>query len=152
MKDLTDVIMNPVRQRISQYLILNKTGTVNEIANELSDVPRPSIYRHVKRLLDAELIEVVEEKQIRGVVEKTYSLVHPKTDEFTNSDIALLIQHSLMSIAGNFAQYFKNEKADPVKDMLSVSTSTLLLSDAELMEFFGKIGNVYNEVIQNKPR
>lgn len=151
MKDITDAIMNPVRQRIAQFLILNKKGTVNEIAEELSDVPRPSIYRHVKRLLDAELIEVVEEKQIRGVVEKTYALASPKTDEFTNDDISLIIQQSLMAIAGNFAKYFKNENADPVKDMLSLSTSTLLLSDSELMEFLGKIGAVYNEVLHNKP-
>lgn len=151
MKDITDAIMNPVRQRIAQFLILNKNGTVNKIAEELSDVPRPSIYRHVKRLLDAELIEVVEEKQIRGVVEKTYALVSPKTDEITNDDISLIIQQSLMAIAGNFAKYFKNENADPVKDMLSLSTSTLLLSDLELMEFLGKIGAVYNEVLHNKP-
>ena len=50
-RDFADVIMNPVRQRIAQYLILHRTGTVSEIAAALSDVPRPSLYRHMNVLL-----------------------------------------------------------------------------------------------------
>lgn len=151
-KKITNIIMNPARQRIIQFLLINQKGTVSEIAAELSDIPRVSIYRHIKVLLEASLIEVVEEKAIRGTIEKTYSLIaSPFGDMPTNDDISLLIQNTLLSIAGNFSQYFKNTNADPQKDMLSVSSSTLMLSDEEFAQFFKEIGEIYNKVINNKP-
>lgn len=38
-----------------------------------------------------------------------------------------------------------------MKDMLSLSTSTLLLTDEEFMEMTAKIGAVFNDYIYNKP-
>lgn len=74
------VVMNPVRQRIIQYLILHEEGT-----------------------------------------------------------------------AASFTGYFADEGNDFRKDMLSLTTSTLLLTDEEYMEMTGKIGAVFNEYIYNKP-
>lgn len=151
-KDQITILMNPVRQRIVQYLIIRSKGTVAEISADLSDIPRASLYRHIRILLEAELLQVVEEKAVRGAIEKTYALVQPSADGFTNTDISRIIQTSLLSIAASFGSYFKDEAADPAKDMLSVSSATLLLSDAEFMELFGKIGELYSGVMQNKPR
>lgn len=150
-KSFIDVIMNPVNQRIAQYLILNKTGTVNDIGMELSDISKPSLYRHIKMLLDAGCIEVVEEKAVRGTVQKTYALVAQPLGDITQSDVAQLISNTLMSVMTSFMQYFSREDADPQRDMLSVSSSTLMLSDSEFMEMLGKIGEVYNDYIRNKP-
>ena len=38
-QDFTKIIMNPVRQRIVQYLILHEEGTVSSIREELNDIP-----------------------------------------------------------------------------------------------------------------
>ena len=51
----------------------------------------------------------------------------------------------------DFQKYFAREDADPQKDLLSFTTSTLLLTDEEFMMMMQKIGNVFNEVIYNKP-
>jgi DNA-binding transcriptional ArsR family regulator len=150
-KSFVDIIMNPVNQRIAQYLILNKTGTVNDIATELSDVSKPSLYRHIKMLLDAGLIEVVEEKAVRGTVQKTYALVVSPLGEPSQKDIAQLVSYTLMSVMASFMTYFAREDVDMRKDMLSVSSSTLMLSDSEFMEMLGKIGEVFNGYIRNKP-
>lgn len=151
-KKFADVIMNPVRQRIAQYLLIHATGTTAEIGQELSDIPPASLYRHVKILLEAGCIEIESEKRIRGVTEKTYRLVQNPMGEINDQDIAMLIQTSLLSIVSNFQSYFAKEKVDPQKDMLSVSTSTLMLSDEEFIQLFQKIGGAINEVIHNKPK
>ena len=65
------VVMNPVRQRIVQYLILHGEGTAASIKEELSDIPTASLYRHIRVLYDAGCIEVVRECRKRGTVEKT---------------------------------------------------------------------------------
>ena len=40
--EIAEVFMNPVRQRIIQYLLVHKKGTVKEIKKELPDVPSAS--------------------------------------------------------------------------------------------------------------
>ena len=62
-QELIQVVMHPLRQRIAQYLALHKTGTVGEMKQELSDIPPATLYRHIKVLLDAGLIHVIEEKK-----------------------------------------------------------------------------------------
>lgn len=37
--EMAEVIMNPTRQRILQYLMVYETGTVKEIKNALPDIP-----------------------------------------------------------------------------------------------------------------
>ena len=148
--DFAEIIMNPVRQRIVQKLLLSGQATVAEIADALTDVPRPSIYRHMKLLLEADCVKVVAERPARGAVEKTYALVdRPAGLEPTNENMGLLINSMLMSLAGGFARYFAREDADPRADMLSFGSSTLMLSDEEFMEFLNRVGAVINDYINN---
>lgn len=152
-KKFADIIMNPVRQRIVQYFILHPKATVSEIAAELSDVSRASLYRHIKILFEAGCLEVLEEKPVRGTVERTYGLVsQPMGNDVSKQDVSMLIQNSLFAIMASFAQYFQNSSTeDAQKDMISVSSCTLLLSDKEFTDMLGKIGQVYNEYLNNKP-
>ena len=68
-KDFMKVIMNPIRQRIVQYLMIHGQGTSKEIMEELTDIPPASLYRHVKILAENGCIEIAEEHKIRGTVE-----------------------------------------------------------------------------------
>ena len=45
--DIVEIVMNPARQRIFQYLLVNETGTVKEMRKALPDIPSASLYRHV---------------------------------------------------------------------------------------------------------
>lgn len=44
MMDISEVVMNPVRQRIIQFLMINGKGTVKEMKSRLNDIPTPSMY------------------------------------------------------------------------------------------------------------
>ena len=68
------MVMNPVRQRIFQYFLLHKTGTVKELKKALPDVPNASLYRHINILSDYSILIVVGENRIRGTVESIYQL------------------------------------------------------------------------------
>ena len=50
-----------------------------------------------------------------------------------------------------FQEYFSRENRDPVKDMLSFSTSTLMMTDEEFLAFLMKLGAIFGEAIKNKP-
>jgi predicted transcriptional regulator len=153
-EEITKLIMNPTRMRIIQYLMLHENATTTQIRGELEDVPKASIYRQMKLLEDANLIRVVKENRVRGAMEKVYELnkENPMGSEANPQDAGLqVINSSLLSLMGSFNRYFAKENTDPVKDMLCLTTSTLLLSDKEFQELSAKMGEVFNAVLQNKP-
>ncbi len=58
-------------------IILALTGqkmTAGELDKKLLDVSRATIYRHLNKLANFGLIDVVEEHRVRNTIEKIYSL------------------------------------------------------------------------------
>ena len=150
-RNLVEIVMNPVRQRIIQYLIVHVQGSTGEIRLELTDIPPASLYRHIKLLLDSGLIEVTKEERMRGAVEKTYRLTQNPDQEMMHQDIGAMLQTGLISLMNDFQKYFLSETNDPVKDMLSFSTSTLMMTDEEFLDFLMKLSALFGEAIKNTP-
>ncbi len=69
-----DLLLHPIRIRIILALG-GKPLTPGQIAREISDVPQTSLYRHINALLDGGIIQVVDERPVRGTVEKMFALV-----------------------------------------------------------------------------
>lgn len=109
--------MNPIRQRIMQCLLVNGTSTTKRIGEALSDIPTPTLYRHMKVLLDADVIRVVEEEQVRGAVQKIYSLNPEMMGDADAAGTNAIIQSSLQSLGAAFQSYFAKEHVDMEKDM-----------------------------------
>lgn len=138
--ELAEVVMNPVRQRIFQYFLLHKTGTVKELKKALPDVPNASLYRHINILSDYSILIVVGENRIRGTVESIYQLnkdALAAEDESGNA-----VQMSLLGICASFARYFARGNVDPQKDMLLLTNCTLLLTDEEFSSFLSEINEI----------
>lgn len=151
--EITKLIMNPIRMRIIQYFMLNENATTTQIRGELEDIPKATLYRQMKILEDANLIRIIKENRVRGAMEKVYELNKENPmggKENSQEEVLQIINSSLLSLMGEFNRYFTKENADPIKDLLCLTTSTLLLSDEEFKEFSGKMGEAINQVIQNK--
>ena len=138
--EMAEIVMNPVRQRIFQYLLVHETGTVKEIRTALSDVPSASLYRHMKILTENSILMVVGENRIRGTVESIYQL-NKSALEIEDSNGAA-VQTALLGICAAFAKYFSSGHADPKKDLLLMTTCTLTLKDEEFMDFLSEINQV----------
>ncbi len=132
--------MNPVRQRIFPYFLLNETGTVKELKKASPDVPGASLYRHVKILADSSMLMVVGENRIRGTVESIYQL--NKDAIATEDETGNAVQMSLLRICASFAKYFFSGHAEPQKDMLLFTNCTLVLTDEEFSEYLSEINQV----------
>lgn len=138
--EIAEVVMNPVRQRIFQYLLIHKTGTVKEIRKALPDVPSASLYRHMKILTDHSILTVVGENRIRGTVEKVYQINQSALAvEDANGNA---VQMSLLGICASFAKYFSSGHADPKKDMLLFTNCTLTLTDEAFADFLSEINEI----------
>ena len=87
--EMAEIVMNPVRQRIFQYLLVHETGTVKEIRKALPDVPSASLYRHMKILTEHGILTVIGENRIRGTVESIYQLRQYRTKKAKRSQIMI---------------------------------------------------------------
>ena len=145
-----EACMNATRQRIIQVIMIKKEATSAEIGEELPDIPRASLYRHIKVLLDAEIITVVKEEFKRGSMEKTYAIAPQRPYDDTNEEYNSLIQSALMGLQGEFYRYFNGENPDPQRDLLTVGSASLMMSDDEMLEFIKSYGELIQKYMSNK--
>src|SRR4051794_104225 len=64
-----DALFKP--RRVEVLRLLAEPRTCTEIGRELGDSPQ-KVYYHVKRLQSAGLVELVDERRVRGIVEGIY--------------------------------------------------------------------------------
>lgn len=125
-KDYMEACMNATRQRIIQAIMIKKEAT-------------------------AEIITVVKEEFKRGSVEKTYAIAPQMPYDDTNEEYNSLIQSALMGLQGEFQRYFNGENPDPQRDLLTVGSSSLMMSDEEMIEFIKAYGDLLQRYMPNKP-
>lgn len=68
-----ELIIHPIRIRIIRALLFGPQ-TTQELAEQLPDVPKSSLYRHLRLLLEGELIGIAETRLVQGIQEKVYEL------------------------------------------------------------------------------
>lgn len=155
-----DLILHPVRFRILETL-LGESLTTQAIADRLPDVPKSTIYRHVKQLLESEIIAVDETHQVRGALEKTYRLdqsirlgVEEMADMTPEEHIAYFRTYAMTLIQG-FSSFVNaaaiDGKIDMVPHRAGYSEAFVFATTAELDEAFATINKSLMELAKNSP-
>lgn len=153
----TKLILHPVRMKITQSLLNGKKLNVQQIAERLTDVPQATLYRHLNKLLEADVIEVVQENQIRGTVEKVYGLKEQSInspEEFKNfsKDQHLELFFTFTTqLVGLYENYLNLGEVDLLKDGVSYRVANLNLTDEEFIELVKNISSLYQKAMLNEP-
>jgi len=144
MTNKVDILMHPVRLKISQALIRNKENglTPREMLNIIEDVPQATLYRHIQVLLDAGIIRVLKEKKVRSVSEKYYTLNEDEallsSDEWNEASVDEKINYYSyyqLSLLNQYKNYLSNlEKSNSV-DRSTFSLVELKLDDETFKDF-----------------
>ena len=151
MRDMNQILLNPIRSRIIQYLATHQRATAGELDSFMNDVPRTTLYRHLNILAEHNIITVVEENRVRGSVERTYALnVKTVQEENTKENATRNAFGFLMKIYGDYERYFSNPNADPAADKIFLSNVALLLSDEEFNELLTDINGILIKHINNE--
>ncbi len=136
-----DLILHPVRMRVIQVLGSGNHYTAQQLAEALPDVPPATLYRHLSKLLQGGILEVVSQRQVRGTQEKTYALKGNAAvlgpDEFAKAsreDHMRYFASFLATLLGDYGRYLQRETLDPVADGVGYRTVPLNLSDAEFLQ------------------
>jgi DNA-binding transcriptional ArsR family regulator len=151
-------IMNPVRMRILMELI-DRNLSSQQLSSHLSDVPQATMYRHINKLLEADLIEVIEEKKKRSVTEKVYGL-KSSSARLSNEELQNLTPEKhinyftifLITLLKDFQTYIsKSKKVNLEKDGVGYTQIPLYLSDEEFKDFIIDLNTLILPLLKNKP-
>ncbi|MGY1773064.1 helix-turn-helix domain-containing protein [Blastococcus sp. SYSU D00813] len=143
----TDLLLHPVRLRVVQAFLGERTLTTTDLRGELPDVPAASLYRHVGVLADAGVLEVVGERRVRGAVERSYRLVLSAAS-VTADDAAGMTPEEhrqafrtfVASLLADFDRYLAGAgEPDLGRDGVGYRQIGLWLDDGEFAEMVGEL-------------
>jgi len=153
-----ETVLHPVRFRIIQKFIDGQSKTAKMLGKELKDIPQATLYRQLDTLVKADVLVVTEENQIRGTVEKVYTL-NISAASMSNKDIKGLskeehLQYFLVFTAQlmqNFEAYLQSGEVDFQRDGVGYRQTALHLTDEEFMGFIKDMAKVYEKYAKNSP-
>jgi DNA-binding transcriptional ArsR family regulator len=136
--DLTELLLHPVRLRIVFAAMDGVPFTTSEMSLRLPDVSKASMYRQLALLTEGELLEVVSENLVRGIVERHYRLVRVRAvidpaaaAAMTNDDHRRGFAAATASMIAEFNAYLDRPGSNPTADSVSYRQFPLWLSGTE---------------------
>ena len=154
--DKADLIIHPIRLRV-MHLLGQKPMTTAELDGLMPDVAISSLYRHIKKLLDADMIEVAETHLVKGTPEKTYRLLqapHLTVEDIktmTKEDHLRYFSSYVAGLVKDFKAYLDSQESlDMLADRAGYSEALFFASTDELDELFKPFREKLNKLI-NQP-
>lgn len=158
--DLPKLMFHPVRLRIVHAMSRSHIDgqTTAELAEQLADVPLTSIYRQVGLLIDAGVLEVVDERRVRGAVERRLRLrdgaaaIDAATAAgLTTDDHRTAFAAATASLLGEFNRYLDTDTADPTTDEVGYRQGVVWLTPDQRHELMTELATLIRAKAANRP-
>jgi hypothetical protein len=154
-----DLLLHPVRLRIVQAFLGDRALTTTQLRAELPDVSPASLYRHVSRLVDAGVLQVIIERRVRGAMERTYTL-RLAAARLSPAEIASMTvddhrQAFMAFVAGLLSdadRYLQRPDFDPLRDGVTYQVAGMWLDDTEYTSFLRDLMQVIQPRLANAPK
>ena len=152
-----DLIIHPARLQILAALS-DKPLTIQELDGMLPDVPKSSIYRHMRALIDGGFVEVHETRPVKGTLEKVF--VVSQAPHLTQEDFADLSTDEhiryfvlfLVSQIQEFASYLKSSTAHNFyEEGAGYSVTIMNLSPEERIQMLTELQKTLLPFAKNAP-
>lgn len=152
-----DLLLHPVRLRIVQAMI-ERPMTATGVKNLLGDVAQATLYRHLKQLHEGGLLEIIDERRVRGGVERTYRVVTDAVslgaDDLLGADADDHFRYFATfvgTLLTSYASYLQADPIDLVADRVGFRQIPLWLTDEELDELAEELSAALQSRMGNLP-
>jgi DNA-binding transcriptional ArsR family regulator len=152
-----DIVLHPVRMRIVQTLINGKKLSSQQIGSKLPDIPQATLYRHLNKLLDANILKVVAENPVRGTVEKIYALSSDSAsisaEDISNwspEEHKNYFMKFITTVIADFENYVSQKEFDMEKDGAGYRQVSFYASDEEYIEFIQHLQQEVMKLVENE--
>lgn len=146
--DWNELVLHPVRLRVLQYLRLAGEATAKEVATVMEDVPRATVYRHVKALEEGGAIEVSRTRRVRGATEKTYA-PSPRVVSPSSQDARALSAALHLESMGAMDAYLADGSADLAADRVFFQPARFWATDEEYDALLSRIKEAVGGILGN---
>jgi DNA-binding transcriptional ArsR family regulator len=157
MIETRDLLLHPIRLRIVQALV-GRPMTPLQLREALGDVAQATLYRHVNHLVEGGLIEVVDERPVRGGVERTYGVVSTAVSlgeedlgSATAEDHFRYFATFTGTLLADFSAYLESSELDLSGDRVGYRQIPLWLTDQELDAMVSDMAQVVQRRLKNGP-
>lgn len=158
MSDLArDVLLHPERLRIVQALV-NQPMTAAQIKDRLGNVAQATLYRHLDLLEAGGLIEIADERRVRGATERTFRVVESAVmlgdddlSDATSEEHFRYFAIFLGTLLSDFAAYLDDGEPDLLADGVGYQQMALWLTDAEFQDMVSRLVRVFRPLMEHEP-
>lgn len=156
--DTLELLAHPVRLRIVHAMRGERTLTTAQLSARLSDVSKAMIYRHVDLLATGGILEVAEERRVRGAVERHYRLRQDRAvidadmvKSLSLDDHRRGFATAVAALVAEFNAYLEREHADPVADLVGYRQHAVWLNRDELDAMISGMRDAIVPHLTNQP-
>lgn len=153
-----DILFHPIRFQLIQEFIGGERLTAKQLAKKLPHIPQATLYRHLEKLTTANVLQVAQETQIRGTVEKLYVLnigiANVSQKDLQNVTKEEHMQYFMMfvtQLTASFKDYLQQDHIDFEKDGVGYRQASFYMSDEEFQEFIKEMSEVFLKAMERKP-
>ncbi|WP_372348349.1 helix-turn-helix domain-containing protein [Streptomyces sp. KL116D] len=156
--DFLDLLAHPIRLRIVHAMGGGRLLTTSQLCARIPEASKATVYRHIDLLADAGILEVAEERRVRGAVQRHYRLRQDRAvigpdvaRTLTPEDHRRAFATAMTALLAEFSAYLDRDGADPVADQVGYRQHALWLSPAELEELIGGLRAAIAPKLANEP-
>ena len=137
--DPLKLLAHPVRLRIIHALRGDRVLTAGGLCDRLGDVSKATVYRHLELLTEGGVLEIAEERRVRGAVERHYRLRGERAGidtaqiaTLTKDDHRVGFAAATAALQAEFATYLESQDSDPLTDLVGYRQHAVWLDREEL--------------------
>lgn len=141
MRTKVNAVMQPQRLAIIRALA-GGPHTTRQLADAMPDLAQASLYRHLAILLEAGIVEVVDERPVRGTPERTYALVEgtallsaEQLADATPDDHFRYFGVFVSGLIAQFSRYLRRPVIDLARDGVGYREQVVALDDEQFARF-----------------
>lgn len=156
--DTLELLAHPVRLRIVHAMRGGRLLTTADLCARLPDVSKATVYRHVDLLATGGILEVADERRVRGAVERAYRLRQDRAvidaeamESLSLEDFRRGFAAAVATLVAEFNAYLDRVGADPTGDLVGFRQHAVWLSRDELDEMIGALRGAIAPRLDNEP-
>jgi DNA-binding transcriptional ArsR family regulator len=153
-----ELILHPVRLKILQALGGERVLSTKQLGKLLPDVAQATLYRHVQKLLAANILAIDAEQPSRGTIERFYRFEEGNA-KLSDAEVAALSHDDhrryfttfVAMLMADFEQYLQRQRLDLAADGVGYHQVALHLNPAEMEEFARSLNALAKPFLKHQP-
>lgn len=132
--------------------------TTAQLCARIPETSKATVYRHIDLLVGGGILEVAEERRVRGAVQRHYRLRQDRAvigsdvlRTLTAEDHRQAFATAMTALLAEFTAYLDRDGADPVADKVGYRQHAIWLSPAELEALICELRAAIAPKLGNQP-